>query len=107
MQQKLSTQEREHFFLESIVRGHHIYKQIWTTHYGEILHAITKNNEVLLHERFAVALKRFKGSIGHGLLDNKRSSILGKGLEVPRECTLYRRSEDDQAAGEGLLKLTK
>ena len=41
------TGEREHFFLESTVRGYHIYKQIWTTLYGEILHAITENNEVL------------------------------------------------------------
>ena len=39
--------EREHFFLESTVRGYHIYKQIWTTLYGEILHAIAENNEVL------------------------------------------------------------
>ena len=33
------TGEREHFFLESTVRGYHIY--------GEILHANVENNEVL------------------------------------------------------------
>ena len=35
------------FFLESTVRGYHIYKRIWTTLYEEILHTIAENNEVL------------------------------------------------------------
>ena len=78
--------------LESTVQGHHIYKQIWTTLNGEILHAIAENNEVLLHDRFAVALEHFqrwhRTRWRDYLLDNKKSSIPGKGLKVPRACTL-------------------
>ena len=47
--------EREHFCFESTVRGHHVYKRIWTPIRGEILQTITKRNE---HDRFAVAVKK-------------------------------------------------
>ena len=99
------TGERERFCLESTIEDiTSITEQIWTPLYGEILHAITENNE---YDRFTVALERFQR--WHGtrwrdyLLDNwkknfNRSSIPGSAVHVH----FCRKSEDDQAAGEGL-----
>ena len=83
----MSTRERERALLPGKYCStiSHL-KQNWIPLYEEILHVITKNNE---HDRFAIALDCFQR--WHGtrwrdyLLDNWRSSIHGKGLEVP--CT--------------------
>ena len=97
------TRERENTFAWKVLFEDITLKQIWTPLYGEILHVITKNNE---HDRFVIALECFQR--WHGtrwrdyLLDNWRSSIHGKGLEVPCTYTFVGMSKDDQAAGEGL-----
>ena len=97
--------EREHLCIESAVRGHHIYKRTWTPLIGEVLQTATeRRNE---HDRFAVAVTKDDNTVGHipreiskvawyflqhgGEISceisgrRKRSSVLGKGLEVP--CT--------------------
>ena len=54
--------EREHFCLETTVRGHHIYKSTWTPHIGQILQtAIESGNE---HDRPAVAVRK-DNTVGH------------------------------------------
>ena len=97
--------EREHFCLESTVRGHHIYKSTWTPHIGQVLQTATESGNE--HDRFAVAVRKDDNTVGHMpreiskvawyflqhggeiiceiLGRRKRSSVPGKGLEVP--CT--------------------
>ena len=85
----MSTRERERERERALLPGKYCsrishLKQIWIPLYGDILHVITENNK---HDRFAVALERFQR--WHGtrwrdyLLDNCKSSIPGRGLEVP------------------------
>ena len=99
----LSWIRREHFCLESTVRGHHIYKRTWTPFIGEVLQTATeRSNE---HDRFAIAVAKGSNTVGHipreiskvawyflqhgGEITceisgrRKLSSIPGKGLEVP------------------------
>ena len=51
----MASQVEEMFCLDSIVRGHHAYKMVWTPFLGEILTAIPEpeNN----HDRHAVCVK--------------------------------------------------
>ena len=46
---------------ESIVRGHHIYKEVWSPVVGELLPVLQESNNV--HDRRAVAVFR-DGNIG-------------------------------------------
>ena len=97
--------EREHFCLESTVRGHHVYKSTWTPLLGQVLQTSTESGNE--HDRFAVAFTKDDNAVGHlpreiskvawyflhhgGEITceitgrRKRSGVPGKGLEVP--CT--------------------
>ena len=87
------------FLYESVIRGHHIYKRVWTPIIGEILSvAIDSANR---HDRFAVAVLKAGAIVGHipkevsrlfyfFLLHGGRVTCevtgerkLGKGLKVP------------------------
>ena len=64
-------------------------------HYGDCSYDKSEKVQVqgtVIHDRFPVAFERFqrwhRTQWKDYLLDNKRSSIPGKGLEVPRACTL-------------------
>ena len=52
----MTSQVDEMFCLDSIVRGHHVYKTVWTPFLGEILTGISEpeNN----HDRHAVCEER-------------------------------------------------
>ena len=65
----MASQVEETFCLDSVVRGHHVYKTIWTPFLGEILTAIAEPGNS--HDRHAVCVKKE----GHG-------EIVG---HVPRE----------------------
>ena len=55
--------EREHFCLESTVRGHHVYNRTWTPFIGEVLQTATeRSNE---HDRFAVGVTKDSNTVGH------------------------------------------
>ena len=88
------------FLHESVIRGHHIFKEIWTPHTGEIL--LVRKEAGNVHDRRAVALLKADGTVvghvpremsrtfwhylGHGgtisceVTDRRK---YGKGLEVP------------------------
>jgi len=51
------------FCQESVVRGHHVYKSVWTPFVGEILD--TKREAVNSHDRRAVAVVRDSCVVGH------------------------------------------
>ena len=59
----MTSQVDEMFCLDSIVRGHHVYKTVWTPFLGEILTAIPEpeNN----HDRHAVCVKKGREIVGH------------------------------------------
>ena len=99
----------ETFTLESIVRGHQVYKRMWSLRTGQVLQtsAETGNPE----DRHAVALKRTGEGVTLGHMPSelskvswfflrhdggisceitgrrKRCAVPGKGLEVPCLCT--------------------
>lgn len=53
----------EEFILDSIVRGHHVFKSIWTPHVGEVLPArVEEGNE---EDRYAVAVLKGSVVVGH------------------------------------------
>ena len=110
--------EREHFRLESTVRGHHIHKYTWTLLIGEVLQTATERlNE---HDRFAVAIMKDENTVGHipreiskvawyflqhggeitCEISGRRGPVF---LEVP--CT-YTKSENGQATCETLKSLS-
>ena len=95
--------------LESCVRGHHIYKDIWSPVIGERL--VCERERHNTHDRYAVAVKRESTTVGHlpkkysctfslllrggGSIDctvtgtRRYSTDLSQGgLEVPCEVTL-------------------
>ena len=55
------------FIHEDVIRGHHVYKEVWTPVCGEILEVAKEGDN--LHDRRAVALLRSRGSesvcVGH------------------------------------------
>ena len=55
--------ERQASTLESIIRGRHIYKQIWRPLVGEIL--TLEREEGNKHEKFAVSLLKHATVLGH------------------------------------------
>ena len=59
----MTSQVDEMFCLDSIVRGQHVYKTVWTPFLGEILTAISEpeNN----HDRHAVCVEKGKEIVGH------------------------------------------
>ena len=59
----MASQVEEMFCLDSIVRGHHVYKMVWTSWLGEILTVIPEleNN----HDRHAVCVKKEREIVGH------------------------------------------
>ena len=88
------------FLHESVIRGHHIFKEIWTPRTGEIL--LVRKEAGNVHDRRAVALLKSDGTVvghvprevsrifwhylGHGgkiscEVTGRRK--YGKGLEVP------------------------
>ena len=54
----------EVFCLNSVVRGHHIYKDIWSTVHGEELHCKHKIGNV--HDLYAVSVIKH----GMGIMDH-------------------------------------
>ena len=48
------------FILEDIIRGHHVYKEVWTPECGKILEVTKEGDNV--HDRCAVAVLRLRGS---------------------------------------------
>ena len=118
--------DREHFYLESTVRGHHVYKSIWTPFIGQVLQTSTEENG---HDRFAIAVKKDDIAVGHVPREHskvewyflrhggeisceitgrrKRSSVAGKGLESAMYLHLSWKSKDDQTVGEDLNSATQ
>ena len=47
----------------SVVRGHHIYKRIWTPDIGELLNVITEDSNE--HDAHAVAVLKSDHIVGH------------------------------------------
>ena len=91
--------ESEECTLESVIRGHHIYKRIWRPLVGEVL--TLEREEGNTHDRFAVSLLKDDIVVGHVPLEFSRvfwhflrhgGTITcevtgrrkrGKGLEIP------------------------
>lgn len=48
---------------DSMVRGYHVYKDIWTSQVGEILPCVKERHNV--HDPFAVAVKKGANVVGH------------------------------------------
>ena len=48
------------FIHEDVIRGHHVYNEVWTTVCGEILEVTKEGDNV--HDRRAVAVLRSRGS---------------------------------------------
>ena len=55
--------ETEHLCFESTVRGHHVYKRMWTPLIGELLQTVAEAGNG--HDRFAVAVEKDDDVVGH------------------------------------------
>ena len=97
----------ETFQLESVVRGHHVYKTIWTPSVGQLLQASAEEHNTkdscavgLIHQGETVGhmpreisttswfFLRHGGNISCEITGRgRRSPIPGKGLEVPCKYT--------------------
>ena len=97
------TSETETYSVESVVRGHHVYKLTWTPVMGEKLG--TRQEDGNLHDKYAVCAMKNEVTVGHVpreisktswhfiqhggemkcevIGNRKHSSTPGKGLEVP------------------------
>ena len=64
--------------VESVIRGYHVYKEIWTAMLGEVL--TCKREADNFHDRFAVAIMKRSDVVGH--VPKKISTI----------CSLFLRS---------------
>ena len=53
------------YFHPSIIRGHHIYKDIWSPRTGEILEAARECGNRQSHDRHAVSLLKADVIVGH------------------------------------------
>ena len=85
--------------LETFIKGHHIYKNIWTPQLDELLEVSTEPDNPV--DKFAVAVKKNQNIVGHlkkgktGRFAKTLSKITwkrcnlgdGDGLQVP--CILY------------------
>ena len=87
------------FCQESVVRGHHIYKSVWTPFVGEILD--TKREAGNNHDRHAVAVVRDSCVVGH--LPRQYSRVawyfLQHGGKISCEITGRRRRDDTPGLG--------
>ena len=54
--------DRENYYLDTCVRGHHVYMRVWTPHVGEILG--TRKEAGNNHDRFAVAVLKDDRTVG-------------------------------------------
>ena len=81
------------FLHESVIRGHHIFKEIWTPHTGEIL--LVRKEAGNVHDRRAFALLKADGTVV-GLVPREVSRIfwhyLGHGGTISCEVTGWKRS---------------
>ena len=93
------------FVLNSVVRGHHVYKCIWTPSVGEKLPLVTEVGN--LHDKYAVCIKKDGEIVGHvprgisrtvwyfinhngiGICEITGKRKHGVGLEVPCTYTFY------------------
>ena len=105
----MASQVEAAYCLESVVRGHHIYKTIWTLSLGEVLMVFPEplNN----HNRHAVCVKKDDVIVGHVPREKTKTMWhflmhggqvscevtgrrkLGNGLEVPCTCKLTGREK--------------
>ena len=51
------------FNLEGVIRGHHVYKTIWTPSIGETLSVVVEEGNE--HDSYAVAVKKNSDIVGH------------------------------------------
>ena len=51
------------FSIRSVIRGHHIYKMVWTPYVGEEL--ILKTEDTNLYDKHAVAAMKDDAIVGH------------------------------------------
>ena len=58
----MASQTASVYVLESIVRGHHVYKRMWTPHLGEQLRIQSEENE---NDPRAVAVLKDRVVVGH------------------------------------------
>ena len=54
----------EAFTFVSVVRGHHVYKAVWTPRLGERLTVAPETGNS--HDKFAVSVNKLGGIVGHG-----------------------------------------
>ena len=54
------TSDRAIYIHEDVIRGHHVYKEIWTPVCGEVLEVTKEPHNA--HDRRAVTLLRSRGS---------------------------------------------
>ena len=87
------------FLFTSVIRGHHVYKSIWTPVMGEVLTVSLEEGNA--HVRFAVRVKKERQIVGHVPREFSReiwhffrhgcwstcvitgTRLRGNGLEVP------------------------
>lgn len=71
----------------SVIRGHYIYKSIWTPVVGETLEARIEENNI--HDRFAISVLREDKIVGHVPQEISQlfSSFLNRGGVVTAEVT--------------------
>ncbi len=52
------------FIFDSVIRGYHVYKDIWTPHIGEVLDCQAEPGNI--HDLYAVVVKKPSGlTVGH------------------------------------------
>ena len=56
-------EDMEHCFFDSVVRGHHVFKSVWTPSLGEVLSV--KEEEDNEHDIFAVLVEKAGMIVGH------------------------------------------
>ena len=57
-----SSQELHEFTLDSVIRGHHVYKDIWTPFVGEELTLNQENGNS--HDRYAITVEKDNTIVG-------------------------------------------
>ena len=58
-----NTSDEVVFLHESVVRGHHVYKRVWSPAIGEVLQLLQEEDNAL--DRFAVCVVKGELIIGH------------------------------------------
>ena len=61
------------FSMDSVVRGYHIYKEIWTPYCGENLSCVAEPSNI--HDPYAVAMKRSSDNATVGHIPRRMSSV--------------------------------